>query len=154
MKELDKDGNLVIYSNWDTSKKAQDIRSNNQAALTFFWKELERQVRIEGVTEFLSNEESQIYFDTRPRASRLGAWASPQSQVLHNRAELEERCAEQQEKFKDVEHIPCPPLWGGLRIRPLEWEFFQGRKNRTHDRFVFTRNSVDDKKWTVERIAP
>ena len=100
MKELDKDGNLVIYSNWDTSKKAQDIRSNNQAALTFFWKELERQVRIEGVTEFLSNEESQIYFDTRPRASRLGAWASPQSQVLHNRAELEERCAEQQQNLK------------------------------------------------------
>lgn len=153
LKELDKDGHMVIYSNWDQSKKAQDIRSNGYAAVTFFWKELERQVRVEGTTEFLSNEESQIYFDTRPRASRIGAWASPQSQVLQSREELDAKVAEIEKRFEGVERIPCPPFWGGIRIQPLEWEFFQGRKNRTHDRFVYTRDSIDDPKWTVNRIA-
>ncbi|KAA8915184.1 hypothetical protein TRICI_002679 [Trichomonascus ciferrii] len=153
LKELDKEGNLVIYSNWGTSKKAKDIESNQYASLTFFWKELERQVRIEGITEFLTNEESQIYFDTRPRASRIGAWASPQSTPLQNRQELEDKVKEVENRFEGVDKIPCPPFWGGLKIKPLEWEFFQGRTNRTHDRFSYTRESVDDNSWTIQRLS-
>lgn len=153
LKELDKDGNMVVYSNWGTSKKAKDIESNPYASLTFFWKELERQVRVEGVTEFLSNEESQIYFDTRPRASRIGAWASPQSTVLQSRQELEDKVKEVEKRFEGVDKIPCPPFWGGIKIKPLEWEFFQGRTNRTHDRFVYLREDSDNTHWEVQRIS-
>lgn len=152
-KELDKDGSLVVYSNWGPSKKARDVRSNPHAAVTFFWPDLERQVRVEGVTEFMSNEESQIYFDTRPRESRIGAWASPQSKVIESRDELDKLYDEQVEKFKGQEKIPCPPHWGGLKIKPLEWEFWQGRPGRVHDRFTYTRDSSDTESWTINRLA-
>lgn len=153
MKELDKNGNIVIYSNWGNSKKALDVKSNNHVALTFWWKELERQIRVEGAVEFLSNEESQVYFDTRPRASRIGAWASPQSQPIENRQELDDKVKQVEEKFEGQDRIPCPEFWGGIRVKPLEWEFFQGRKNRTHDRFSYTRDSVDTEEWTIQRLA-
>lgn len=152
-KELDKDGSLVIYSNWGTSKKAKDIHSNPHAAVTFFWPDLERQVRVEGITEFMSNEESQIYFDTRPRDSRIGAWASPQSQEIQSREELDNLYLEQLQKYEGQEKIPCPPHWGGLRIKPLEWEFWQGRPGRVHDRFTYTRPSVEDESWAINRLA-
>lgn len=152
-KELDKDGSLVVYSNWGTSKKSRDIKSNPHAAVTFFWAELERQVRVEGVTEFMSNKESQIYFDTRPRESRIGAWASPQSQVIQTREELDELFETQVERFKDQPQIPCPPHWGGLRIKPLEWEFWQGRPGRVHDRFTYTRDNVETETWSINRLA-
>lgn len=152
-KELDTDGSLVVYSNWNTSKKAKDIRSNPHAAVTFFWPSLERQVRVEGVTEFLTTEESQIYFDTRPRESRIGAWASPQSQVIKSREELDTLYEQQLERFEGQDEIPCPPFWGGLRIKPLEWEFWQGRPGRVHDRFTYTRDNVNVEEWTVNRIA-
>lgn len=149
MKELDKNGDFVIYSNWDKSKKARDVRSNKWVSLTFFWKELERQVRVEGTTELLTPEESQEYFDTRPRASRIGAWASPQSQPIH-RHELDALVAEQEKRFEGVDQIPCPPFWGGIRVQPVEFEFFQGRPNRVHDRFVYVR---DGDNWKIDRIA-
>lgn len=151
MKELDKNGDFVIYSNWGSSKKAKDIETNKYVSLTFFWKELERQVRVEGTCERLTTEESQVYFDTRPRKSRIGAWASPQSESIH-RHDLDKRVEELEKKFEGQEQIPCPPHWGGLRITPSEFEFFQGRPNRVHDRFVFLRQA--DQSWAIDRVAP
>lgn len=101
----------------------------------------------------MSTEESQIYFNTRPRDSRIGAWASPQSQSVKDRKELEDKVAEVAKRFEGQEVIPCPPFWGGLRIKPLEWEFWQGRANRVHDRFTFTKESVEDKDWKIERLG-
>ncbi|KAF2265760.1 pyridoxamine 5'-phosphate oxidase, partial [Lojkania enalia] len=128
MKELDDQG-FVVYSNWETSRKASDIRSNPQAALTFWWREIERQVRVEGHTERLRDEESQIYYDTRIKGSRIGAWASPQSQVLNGREDLEQRVKEVEKRFEGQENIPVPPFWGGLRIIPDVVEFWQGRQS-------------------------
>jgi pyridoxamine 5'-phosphate oxidase len=150
MKELDKDGSVIIYSNWEHSKKAGDVATNKYVALTFFWKELERQVRIEGTCERLTTEESQIYFDKRPRASRIGAWASPQSTVVNSREELDQFVEQQEKRFEDQDKIPCPPFWGGIRVRPIEWEFFQGRPNRVHDRFSYVKNGD---KWVIQRLA-
>lgn len=153
LKELDHRG-FVIYSNWDTSHKAKDIDSNPQAALTFWFRELERQVRVEGITERLTAEESQVYYDTRIRGSRLGAWASRQSTVLQGREELEERVKSVEEKFEGQEKIPVPPFWGGLRIVPTVIEFWQGRPSRLHDRFQYTRDSPEDTTWRIERLSP
>lgn len=151
MKELDKNGDFMIYSNWKTSKKSKDIDTNKNVALTFFWKELERQVRVQGTCERLTTEESQVYFDTRPRKSRIGAWASPQSESIH-RHELDKRVEEMEKRFEGQDQIPCPPFWGGLKITPNEFEFFQGRPNRVHDRFVYLKQ--DDGSWAIDRIAP
>ncbi|EPQ65100.1 Pyridoxine (pyridoxamine) phosphate oxidase [Blumeria graminis f. sp. tritici 96224] len=150
LKELDASG-FVIYSNFGTSKKSQDLASNKWASLTFWWPELERQVRVEGTVERLSSDESQVYFDTRIRGSRIGAWASKQSQVLQGREELEGWVAETEEKFKDVEHIPVPTFWGGLRILPDMIEFWQGRDSRLHDRFQYTKVSGA---WEIQRLSP
>ncbi|KAK9453240.1 hypothetical protein V1511DRAFT_87890 [Dipodascopsis uninucleata] len=151
-KELDLRG-FIIYSNFSTSKKNGDIRSNPKAALTFFWKSLERQVRIEGTTEFISTEESVTYFRTRPRDSRLGAWASPQSQPVESRDELESKFNQISNKFQDIEDVPLPENWGGLRIIPEEIEFWQGRHGRLHDRFVYRKVDGGDS-WKIERLAP
>lgn len=153
LKELDHRG-FVIYSNWETSHKAKDIESNPQAALTFWFRELERQVRIEGITERLTAEESQIYYDTRIRGSRIGAWASRQSTVLQSRGELEERVKSIEKKFEGQEKIPVPPFWGGLRIVPTVIEFWQGRPSRLHDRFQYTRDSPEGTMWRIERLSP
>lgn len=154
-KELDTHG-FIIYSNWDKSKKSQDFETNKHAALTFFWPGIQRQVRVEGVMEKVTRETSQRYFNTRPRGSKIGAWASPQSQILKGRAELDNIDKEFEEKFKDVkdEDIPCPEYWGGVRIVPLEIEFWQGGMSRLHDRICFRRDSVDDSTWEKVRIAP
>jgi pyridoxamine 5'-phosphate oxidase len=125
MKQADSRG-FIIYSNWETSKKSKDIASNPRAALNFWWEKLERQVRVEGTTERLSLEDSQIYASTRPRESQLGAWASPQSQVIGNREELIGRVKDIESRFENVENIPVPPFWGGLRIVPDVVEFWQG----------------------------
>lgn len=150
LKELDEKG-FVIYSNWDTSRKAADLRSNPQAALTFWWREMERQVRVEGPVERLSAAESQVYYDTRIRGSRIGAHASAQSSVLKGREELEDRVRTVENRFEGQEKIPVPEFWGGLRVLPEMVEFWQGRESRLHDRF---RYSKDGAGWKIERLSP
>ena len=151
LKEVDPAG-FVIYSNWGTSRKASDVRSNAHAALTFWWHELERQVRVEGPCERLSAQESQVYYDTRIRGSRLGAWASQQSQVLRDREELEEQVAVVERRFDGQEKIPVPEFWGGLRVKPEMVEFWQGRPSRLHDRFQYTMGGKGE--WEVRRLSP
>jgi pyridoxamine 5'-phosphate oxidase len=125
MKEVDSRG-FIIYSNFQTSKKSRDLATNPRAALNFWWEHLERQVRIEGTTERLTVEESQEYASSRPRDSQLGAWASPQSSVINDRDELDEKVRTTHERFGQTQNIPVPPFWGGLRIVPDSIEFWQG----------------------------
>jgi len=142
------DDGFVFYTNYDSAKGHQ-LEVNTKAALVFFWKELERQVRIEGVTEKVSDKESDIYFSSRPQGSRLGTWASPQSQVILNRDILDNNYIKFQEQYKN--DIPRPPFWGGYRIVPNLIEFWQGRSNRMHDRILFT---ITDGSWEKSRLAP
>ena len=153
MKEMD-DRGFVVYSNWDTSRKSKDVASNPHAALTFHWRELERQVRIEGSCERLRSEESQPYYDTRIRGSRIGAWASEQSKVLKNRAELEQRIDDVEKRFEGQEKIPVPDFWGGMRVVPEIVEFWQGRQSRLHDRFQYSRDAKSESGWKVQRLSP
>jgi pyridoxamine 5'-phosphate oxidase len=150
LKELDKTG-FILYSNWGTSRKASDVKSNPHASLTFWWRDLERQVRVEGTIERITAAESQVYYDTRIRGSRIGAWASQQSSVLKDREELEQQVKAVEEKFEGKENIPVPDFWGGARIKPDLIEFWQGRESRLHDRFRYTK---DGNKWKVERLSP
>ncbi|EME80188.1 uncharacterized protein MYCFIDRAFT_31273 [Pseudocercospora fijiensis CIRAD86] len=151
LKEMD-DRGFVIYSNWGTSRKAKDFESNPYAALTFWWRELERQVRVEGPAERLSSEESQMYYDTRIRGSRIGAWASRQSLVLKDREELEQRVRDVEERFEGEEKIPVPEFWGGLRVKPEIVEFWQGRPSRLHDRFQYSKDERGE--WKIQRLSP
>ncbi|KAK9776668.1 hypothetical protein AB5N19_11218 [Seiridium cardinale] len=161
LKELDDTG-FVVYSNFGTSRKAADLASNPWASLTFWWESMERQVRVEGKAIRLSSEESQRYYDTRARGSRIGAWSSRQSQVLRptgeegddGRNELEGWVKETEEKFDGQEKIPVPEFWGGLRIVPELIEFWQGRESRLHDRFVYERKSEGKDEWSLERLSP
>lgn len=155
MKELDSRG-FVIYSNWDTSRKAADVASNPHAALTFWWRELERQVRVEGRVERLTSDESQVYYDTRIRGSRIGAWASQQSKVLQGREELEKRVSDVEKRFDGNDKIPVPEFWGGLRVIPEVVEFWQGRPSRLHDRFKYewVEKENGEGEWKVDRLSP
>lgn len=148
LKGVDKRG-FTFFSNYE-SRKGRELRSNPQAALVFHWNELGRQVRVEGPVEQLSEVESDAYFQTRSLGSRVGAWASPQSSVIADRAELNELVAEVEERFGDGE-IPLPPHWGGFRLLPERIEFWKGRRSRLHDRFRFTSTQAG---WLVERLAP
>ena len=141
---------FVFYTNYE-SNKGKQISENPSVSLLFFWKEVERQVRIQGICERVSAEESDAYFYSRPLGSQLGAWASPQSQAIETRAILESKAAELELQFRDVK-IPRPPHWGGLRVMPIELEFWQGRNNRLHDRIVYTKTPTEN--WEIKRLAP
>ncbi|KAL6719117.1 hypothetical protein ACLMJK_003354 [Lecanora helva] len=155
LKELDASG-FVVYSNWGTSRKADDVRTNPRASLAFWWPELERQVRVEGRVERLSSQESQSYYGLRARGSRIGAWASEQSKVLPEtegeRKVLDDRVRDIEKRFEGMDEIPVPDFWGGLRIIPEMVEFWQGRESRLHDRFRYTRDGEEG--WKMERLSP
>jgi pyridoxamine 5'-phosphate oxidase len=150
LKSFDHRG-FVFFTNYN-SRKAKQIHDNPRAALVFWWQSLERQVRIEGAVVRTTEEESDAYFATRPRGSQLGAWASEQSRVLAGRGALDARFEELSTTYKDVP-IPRPPHWGGYRVIPLLFEFWQGRSDRLHDRFQYRLRS-DAKDWVVERLSP
>jgi pyridoxamine 5'-phosphate oxidase len=147
IKGMDERG-LVWYSNYN-SRKGQELSGNPMAALQFHWVELERVVRIEGRVEKASDAEADAYYATRPLDSRIGAWASPQSQVISSRAVLVAQAARYAAQF--ALQPPRPPHWGGYRLLPDRWEFWQGRKSRLHDRL---RYRLDGNNWLRERLAP
>jgi len=139
---------FVFYTNYD-SAKGRDLLANPRAAGAFWWPPLERQVRIEGKVEKVSRAESQSYFDSRPRGHKLSAWASPQSRTVAGRQALVARAEEVETLFPG--EVPLPDFWGGYRLIPERIEFWQGRENRLHDRFLFERRK---EQWTVTRLAP
>jgi pyridoxamine 5'-phosphate oxidase len=149
LKSFDERG-FVFYTNYD-SIKAEDIANNPNVSALFFWSEAARQVKIRGTAEKISAQESLKYFLSRPRGSQIGAWVSAQSSVISSRALLEEKFQELKQKFKDKD-IPLPSFWGGYRVVPDQIEFWQGRRNRLHDRFQYTKK--DDGGWLIERLAP
>jgi len=149
LKSFDEDG-FVFFTNYE-SEKGKQLEANPYAALGFYWIELDRQIRISGKVDKTSREESQTYFHSRPVGSQLSAWASRQSAVLDGRRVLDARMEEMNERFAD-KRVPLPPHWGGYRLKPDNMEFWQGRSNRLHDRFRYTRQS--DGSWLIERLAP
>ena len=144
-------GGFLFFSHYN-SRKARALEENPNAALTFYWPETERQVRIEGTVKKIPASESDKYFESRPRDSQIGAHASLQSKVLENRKTLDEKFIEMKERFTDVSRIPRPVHWGGYRVVPLRIEFWQGRKNRLHDRIEFESNGNNN--WKTRRLYP
>ena len=138
-----------FFTNYE-SRKGGELSTNARAAIVFYWPSLQRQVRIEGISERLTEEESYEYFRTRPRGSRIGAWASAQSSVIENRAHLDRRFREYEARFRGQD-VPLPPFWGGFRLRPLRIEFWQGRLNRLHDRIAYDRTEGG---WRMSRLSP
>ena len=149
LKGFDERG-FAFFTNYD-SEKARQLEANPSAALVFYWAQLERQVRISGAVERTSREDSAAYFNSRPVGSRLGAWVSKQSEVIDARQVLDARMMEITERFENGD-IPLPPHWGGYRVKPDKIEFWQGRPNRLHDRFRYSRRA--DGTWLIDRLAP
>ncbi len=147
LKGFDENG-FVFYSNYK-SRKGKELEKNPYASILFFWDKLERQIRIDGKVKKVTMEESDAYFQTRPYKSRLGAWASNQSSVVGSRNELVKQFLKYMIKFK--QHVPLPDTWGGYRLVPDTFEFWQGRDNRLHDRIRYKKNKGG---WKIERLAP
>ena len=149
LKLFDEKG-FVFFTNYE-SRKAQHIAANNKVSLLFPWHVLGRQVKITGQAEKVSSAESLKYFSTRPRGSQIGAWASPQSQMINSRSILESMVESMKKKYADNE-VPLPPFWGGYRVKPDSYEFWQARDSRLHDRFIYQKNASAS--WYIERFAP
>ena len=149
LKLYDEQG-FVFFSNYQ-SHKAKDIANNPNVALHFAWLDLQRQLRIEGEVEKVSTAESLAYFLSRPRGSQLGAWASNQSEIVSSRSLLESKFFELKQKFAKGE-VPLPNFWGGYRVKPRRFEFWQGGKDRLHDRFAYEKNAQNE--WEINRLAP
>jgi pyridoxamine 5'-phosphate oxidase len=147
LKEFDARG-FVFYTNY-RSRKGRELEHNPRAALLFFWPQLQRQIRIEGRVARVAREVSADYFRTRPRGAQVGAWASVQSEPI-TREKLEERVKELEEEYEGRE-VPVPPFWGGFRVAPERYEFWQGREHRLHDRLVY---APDGAGWRIERLSP
>lgn len=149
LKYFDEDG-FVFFTNYG-SRKAEEISHNDKVSLLFVWLELDRQVMINGIAEKISAKDSARYFVSRPRNSQVAAWVSSQSHRLSSRQALMQKFAEMKKKFGEGK-IPLPSFWGGYRVIPTEIEFWQGRENRLHDRFMYTLSDPDS--WAIERLAP
>ncbi|MEL6274224.1 MAG: pyridoxamine 5'-phosphate oxidase [Bacteroidota bacterium] len=149
LKEVRSNG-FIFYTNYE-SRKGQELAKNPRAALVFNWLELQRQVRIEGRIEKISQEDSTAYFQRRPKGSQIGAWASPQSKVIVGRSVLEERKSALEQQYAANEKLPRPPQWGGYIVLPELVEFWQGRSSRLHDRLQYTK---DGERWRLDRLAP
>ena len=149
LKSFDERG-VMFFTNYE-SRKAQQLAENPHAALSFHWPWLERQIQIEGVVQKVGREESEAYFDKRPIGSRLGAIVSKQSSVIESREKLEERLLELKARYQDTAP-PVPEFWGGYLLVPQRFEFWQGRENRLHDRFLYTQRA--DARWQIDRLAP
>jgi pyridoxamine 5'-phosphate oxidase len=141
---------FIFYTNYQ-SQKGKELEAKPECALNFFWPELERQIRIEGIAERVDAKSSDNYFQSRPRASQIGAWASPQSSVIKDRKILEDRVKEIEKRFEGKSVLPRPNQWGGFAVTPFEIEFWQGRRSRLHDRICYT---MVDNKWQIHRLAP
>lgn len=149
MKDI-KDAGISFFTNYESSKSIE-IADNPRVSVLFFWAELQRQVRIEAIAEKLEDDESTEYFQSRPKGSQIGAWASPQSRVIQDRKVLEDRVSLFEEKFKDINPLPRPDYWGGFLLRPVKFEFWQGRASRLHDRIEYL---FQDGEWKINRLAP
>lgn len=149
LKEYDQEG-FVFYTNYD-SVKGRSINNNPKICLSFFWPKAERQVIIKGVARKVPEEVSDAYFNARPKGSQLGAWASDQSRVISSREYLQEKLQALEKEYEN-KPVPRPPHWGGFKVYPREFEFWQGRPNRLHDRLYYSR--LEDQSWTLDRLAP
>ncbi len=149
LKGFDENG-FIFYTNYD-SRKGQELAANPNIAVVFLWKDLERQIRIEGIAEKVAPAVSLNYFQSRPKGSQIGAWASPQSQVIPDRSILEQNVLDLKEKYKNADNLPIPSHWGGYQIKPTLIEFWQGRSSRLHDRLCYT---LEGNTWKIERLAP
>lgn len=149
LKGLEKDG-FIFYTNYE-SRKANEMKENPHVSLNFCWLELQRQIRIEGTVSKISKKQSLEYFRSRPPGSQIGAWSSPQSQVIENRQVLEERVKAVKAQFQGVQELPLPKFWGGYKVKPMLIEFWQGRESRLHDRIQYSKVK---RSWKIERLAP
>lgn len=150
LRSFDEKG-FVFYTNYN-SQKGKELSENSYATITFFWHELERQIRIDGIIKKTDTAVSDNYFESRPKESKIGAWVSQQSEVIGSRDVLDLKYKELELKYKDVDKIPRPSFWGGLCLMPDKIEFWQGRPNRLHDRILY--HLTDDGDWEIKRLAP